>query len=47
MSKCRICKKDDCDDDCEERLLIYRAHRAEQLRDIELEETEFFELMPL
>ena len=32
---CRICKRDDCDDECEELALIYREQQREKLRDID------------
>jgi hypothetical protein len=35
---CRICRKPDCDDDCEELALIYREHQREKLRDIDVDE---------
>jgi hypothetical protein len=35
---CRICKRVDCDDDCEELALIYRDAQREKLRDIDPEE---------
>ena len=38
MSICRICKKEDCDDDCEELALIYRQEQREKLRDINPDE---------
>lgn len=34
---CRICKKADCDDDCEELAAIYRENQREQLLDLELD----------
>ncbi len=37
-SPCRICRKPDCDDDCEERALIYRDQQREKLRDIDVDE---------
>lgn len=40
MMKCRICKKPDCDDDCEEIASIYREQQREKLRDIDPEEIE-------
>lgn len=33
---CRICKKVDCDDDCEELAAIYRKQQKEKLQDIDL-----------
>lgn len=36
--ECRICKRDDCDDDCEELALIYRQQQREKLRDIDPDE---------
>lgn len=34
MTACRICKKVDCDDDCEELALIYRQQQREKLADL-------------
>ena len=35
---CRICKRVDCDDDCEELQAIYREQQREKLRDIAIDE---------
>lgn len=35
---CRICKRANCDDDCEELAAIYRAQQREKLRDIDVDE---------
>lgn len=38
MSTCRICKSENCDNDCEELALIYRKQQREKLRDIDPDE---------
>ena len=35
---CRICKKANCDDDCEELAAIYRDQQREKLRAIDVDE---------
>lgn len=40
MVMCRICKKVNCDDDCEELAAIYRDQQREKLRDIDIEAIE-------
>lgn len=37
---CRICKRADCDDDCEELAAIYREQQREKLRDLDMDEIE-------
>ena len=37
---CRICKRVNCDDDCEELSIIYREQQREKLRDIDVDEIE-------
>lgn len=36
--ECRICKREECDDDCEELALIYRQQQREKMRDIDPDE---------
>lgn len=37
---CRICKRVDCDNDCEELAMIYREQQREKLRDLDMDELE-------
>lgn len=34
MMNCRICGKQDCDDDCEELALIFREQQREKFKDV-------------
>jgi len=38
---CGVCKRHDCDDDCEELQAIYRESQREKLRDLDMEELEY------
>lgn len=39
-NRCKICGVTDCDDDCEERRLIYRERQREMLMDCDFTEEE-------
>jgi hypothetical protein len=43
VSACRICRKVDCYDDCEELAAIYREAQREKLRDVGIEDEDDIE----